>query len=744
VKPDAVAAVARGAAGFLTTDVRKWLWPILLCLVGAVLGTLIWLASIYETSQVQDQVERNTAVAGLDIRQGLNRNVQSLQALQAGPMDESTWSFLAATLLYERRELLRVRWLDADFRLHAQALSPYEAVPGDPMAVPGRDLQIRLACSLAAQTGVATYSGSYFQTGTTGSGIGQELVDVCQAVRHGAQLAGFQVGTYSLKGPLAELVAKPVQRTHELSFTDADGARLAVLNAPLRRSSRAFSSMQVIDLPGTSLTLKLMFWHAAPGVFPNVLTALVTFMTIALVTVMILLAKDMRRRQRAEQEVADALAFRNAMESSLVTGLRARDLGGRISYVNPAFCEMVDFSAEELLGTSMPAPYWPPESIEQYLQRQALLHGADRLPPRTGYESVFMRRDGTRFPVLIFEAPLVDAVGKQTGWMSAVIDVSEQRRVEEMSRASLERLQASARLATVGEMASLISHEVNQPLAAIASYASGSLNLLAQEDGARTNASPATVLLRSAVQQIAAQAERAGKVITSVRDFVQRRHQAHEWVPPQQFQPAIEPLLSLQARKVGVSLVWQIEPGLPPVLCDRIMIEQVLLNLARNGIQSMEHSPRHDRRLVIRVARQSPAGAATAHGEGAPAVLRSAPAKAHGIGGGQSRAPSAPRANRLVFSVIDRGSGIPAELHDRLFTHFFSTKREGMGLGLSLCRTVVEQHGGELSFEPNGPCGTIFRFTLPLVPQAVPPAETPRDDATAPARAQPTESSSVP
>ena len=232
--------------------------------------------------------------------------------------------------------------------------------------------------------------------------------------------------------------------------------------------------------------------------------------------------------------------------------------------------------------------------------------------------------------------------------------------------------------------------------------------------------------------------------ITSVRDFVQRRHQAHEWVPPQQFQPAIEPLLSLQARKVGVSLVWQIEPGLPPVLCDRIMIEQVLLNLARNGIQSMEHSPRHDRRLVIRVARQSPAGAATAHGEGAPAVLRSAPAKAHGIGGGQSRAPSAPRANRLVFSVIDRGSGIPAELHDRLFTHFFSTKREGMGLGLSLCRTVVEQHGGELSFEPNGPCGTIFRFTLPLVPQAVPPAETPRDDATAPARAQPTESSSVP
>ena len=175
---------------------------------------------------------------------------------------------------------------------------------------------------------------------------------------------------------------------------------------------------------------------------------------------------------------ADALAFRKAMEDSLVTGLRARDLQGRTTYVNPAFCEMVGFTAEELVGTSLPAPYWPPELAGEYQKRQEIRLAGQLAPPREGFESVFMRKDGSRFTVLIIEAPLINAQGVQTGWMSAFLDISEQRRVEELSRASQERLQATARLATVGEMASLLSHELNQPLAAISSYATGSMNLL--------------------------------------------------------------------------------------------------------------------------------------------------------------------------------------------------------------------------------------------------------------------------
>ncbi|KAF1021144.1 MAG: Sensor protein FixL [Paracidovorax wautersii] len=644
-------------------DSRRWLLPALLALVTAVLATLIWLASVYETAQAQEDVERHAAVAALDIRQGLARNLQSLQALQIQPADASTWAFQAGTLLFERRELRELRWLDADFRQQAQAVSPYEPLPGVSQERPA---QVQLTCTLAAQNGQALYSTSYFVTGGS-AGQGQELVDVCQVIRNHAAIVGYQVATYSLRDLLSELVAKPVQRAYEVSFTDMDGARLAVINNVLRRNSRPFISQQVIELPGASLTLRLVYWHSAPSLFPNVLTGMVTFLAIALAT------------------VADALAFRNAMENSLITGLRARDLSGRINYVNPAFCEMVGFRDTELLGSDMPAPYWPPENVDLYMQRQALLRGADRLPPRIGYESVFMRRDGTRFPVLIYEAPLLDASGQRVGWMSAVIDISEQRRMEEISRASQERLQATARLATVGEMASLISHEINQPLAAIASYATGSLNLLGRDAAADVpaqapqQASQQARALRMAIQQIVAQAERAGKVVTSVRDFVQRRHRAYEPVRPQQLQQALEPLLNLQARKLGVELLWQMPPSLPAVRCDRIMVEQVLLNLARNGMQAMDLTPPSQRRLVIR-----------AEQDDTPGLLR--------------------------FSVADWGSGIAPELSEQLFNHFFSTKREGLGLGLSLCRTVVEQHGGQLGFEPNTPCGTIFRFTLPLQP----------------------------
>src|SRR5690606_25683973 len=126
------------------------------------------------------------------------------------------------------------------------------------------------------------------------------------------------------------------------------------------------------------------------------LTAVVGALSLALLAVMAMLGRDMRRRQRAEHNLADALAFRKAMENSLVTGLRARDMQGRVTYVNPAFCQMVGFSPEELIGTGLPAPWWPPELVDEYQQRQAIRLAGQTLP-REGYESMFQRKDGTRF-----------------------------------------------------------------------------------------------------------------------------------------------------------------------------------------------------------------------------------------------------------------------------------------------------------------------------------------------------------
>ena len=653
-------------------QIRRWgLWGLLVVLVLTMLSTLVWLAGRYEVEQVQNRLERDAADAISDIRTALTRNVQSLQALQYGERSAAPWEQDAQTLLREHREWLRLELRDTNLRVVKSVDTPFRAPVFNRFGRDANQPEVVQACGIARRQSGPGYGASAYVPQI--NGLGLEIMDLCLPVITEGELTGYTVATYSLNEILVNMVGPQLTRSQEVSFTESDGTRLA-MHGTARRGSRVFIAKQLIDLPGHTMVLRMDSWRGAPDLFPNVLTALVTAMALALVTVLTMLARDMRRRQRVELDLADALAFRKAMEDSLVTGLRARDKEGCITYVNPAFCEMVGFEAHELIGKSIPAPYWPPEMVDEYGQRQAL-RLAGNAPPREGAESVFMRKNGERFAVMIFEAPLINALGEQTGWMGAVLDISEQRRVEEVSRASQERLQATARLATVGEMASLLSHELNQPLAAISSYATGSMNLL--KDAAVTD--PQLVdTLSSAIQRIGQQAERAGKVIKSVHDFVRRRDQAREAVTPRALLDDVMPLVSLQARKLGVRVVVNCAPDLPAVLCDRTMVEQVLLNLARNGMQAMAEDTSHK---VLTLSVQPAASNAS---------------------------------NRwLAFSVADLGHGIAQEVAEKLFTPFFTTKQEGMGLGLSLCRTVVEQHGGFLSHRANAPRGTVFSFTLP-------------------------------
>ncbi|AMO25360.1 histidine kinase [Ramlibacter tataouinensis] len=661
------------------------MWALLVVLVAGMLTTLVWLAGRYETSEVQSRLERDTAEAVADIRAALTRNVQSLQALESGNPSRGAWLLEAQALLREHRELVRIEWRSSKLATLMSADTPYRAPVFERLGRASVHSDVSLACAAALRASGPAYSSSFFVPQADGMGI--EVMELCLPLVTAGELTGYVVATYSLGEILASMLGPQLTRSQDVSFTEPDGTRLA-LHGSMRPGSRVFTAQQLLDLPGNTIVLRMDSWRGAPQLFPNVLTALVTAMSIALLGVLFLLGKDTRRRQRAEQDLADALAFRKAMEDSLVTGLRARDLRGHLTYVNPAFCAMVGFTPQELLGRGAPAPYWPPELADEYQKRQEIRLAGHHQPPRDGYESVFMRKDGSRFPVLIFEAPLINHEGLQTGWMSAFLDISEQRRVEELSRASQERLQATARLATVGEMASLLSHELNQPLAAISSYATGSINLLKASALAGTGESEPLADIETAMRRIAQQAERAGKVIKSVHDFVRRRDKEREAVSPQLLIDAIMPLVALQARKLGVRVDVRLGFGLPPVLCDRTMVEQVLLNLARNAMQAMDQAGVAHPSLTIEVRR--------ADGS----------------------------ASWLEFSVADVGPGISEEVKRQLFTPFFTTKSEGMGLGLSLCRTVVEQHGGFLVFEPNQGRGTIFRFTLPAGshgPAAAPP-----------------------
>ena len=651
---------------------RFVLWALLLALVLALLGTLVWLAGRYETSQIEARLERDAAESVLDIRNGLTRNIQSFQALQFSNPTTDAWLFPATDLLRERREIMRLEWRNEALDVVGSVDSPYRNPIFERLSRSTTQADVSAACTAARRLSGAAYSGSYFLPQSDGLGV--EVMDMCLPIMAAGRLAGYTVATYALHELLAELVSKQLARGQSLSFTEPDGTRLALFGVPTS-GNRVFVARQLLDLPGYTLVLRLESRIGLPALFPNVLTALVTAMSLALLVVLFLLARDTRKRLKVESDLSEALAFRKAMEDSVLTGLRARDLAGRITYVNPAFCQMVGIPASQLLNQSFPSPYWPPELAEAYLQRQTIRLAGNNLP-REGHESLFIRPDGTRFPVLIMEAPLINAVGKHTGWMSAILDVSEQRRTEELSRASQDRLQATARLAMVGEMASLLSHELNQPLAAISSYAVGSLNLL-------NDHSPNAVLtedLQLAIGRIAEQAERAGKVIKSVHDFVRRRDQAREAVAPHALLDAVMPLVSLQARKLQVTVVMNVDAHAGPVLCDRTMVEQVLLNLARNGMQAMQTLGTSAARVLTLRVRPAASNAASAWVE---------------------------------FAVIDQGDGIPPDVASQLFTPFFTTRMEGMGLGLSLCRTVIEQHGGFLGFEAAQPQGTVFSFTLP-------------------------------
>ena len=378
-------------------------------------------------------------------------------------------------------------------------------------------------------------------------------------------------------------------------------------------------------------------------------------------------AHDITDRREDEEKLKSAFAFRRAMGESLVTGIRAIDLEGRIIFVNPAFCRMIGWSEQELLGMRPPFPYWPPEEAEQR-RRDLDLTLAGQAPPG-GIEMRVMHRDGTRFDVRMYLSPLIDSSGRQVGWMASMNDITERKRMEEETLRHQERLEQTSRLITMGEMASSLAHELNQPLSAIANYCMGSVNRLKSGDYRRED-------ILAAMEKASAQAERAGKIIRRTREFVKKSEPVRA---PAALAEIVEEAIGfaeIEARKAAVAIQVSIPPDLPPVFADRIMIEQVVLNLVKNGIESMQQTPPDARALNL---------AARLDGEG-----------------------------MVEVTVADRGCGMTDGQVERLYTPFFTTKAEGMGMGLNICRSIVEFHDGRLWVQPNPGGGSVFRFTLPV------------------------------
>ena len=317
--PDAPA----GALARLRGAWRRWaLWFALVLVVVGLLATLVWLARGHEIEQTQRDLDRDNADAAQVLRQRLARNLQDLHGLAATHADPISWWTGATQLLHEHREWMRLQWHDAALNLRAVADSPFypALAPPPPDGSTHHPSDIANLCGQASKLGAAAYAPSRFVP--RAGGLGEEVLELCLPVRQGAQLQGYVVATHTLDGMLA-LLPSSLTRGQSVGFTELDGTRLAMQGVP-RRGARVFVAQQVIDLPGAPIVLRLEGSRQLPDVFPNVLTALVTGLSIALITVLVLLARDFRARQQAESELAQALAFRKAMEDSLVTGLRAR------------------------------------------------------------------------------------------------------------------------------------------------------------------------------------------------------------------------------------------------------------------------------------------------------------------------------------------------------------------------------------------------------------------------------------
>ena len=501
-------------------------------------------------------------------------------------------------------------------------------------------------------------------------------------------------------------------------------------------------------------------------------------------------AHDITGRKAGEDALRAESTFRKAMEESVLTGMRAIDLEGRITYVNAAFCRMVGFEQDELIGAMRPFPYWPPEELATCSENLDLtLLG--RAPP-AGFEMRIRRKNGDRLDARFYLSPLIDSSGTQAGWMASVTDITEPKRIRaaleaaherfvavldgleaavfvadagtdeilfanrafksihgfdavgrtvrgvavpqpergdygvdprrltaadvprelfdgelqhplsgrwyhvreratrwvdgrvvrmgiatditerkqmaEISRQQAERLQRTSRLITMGEMASTLAHELNQPLAAIANYCMGSVTRI--QSGSFRHED-----VLAAMQKASFQAERAGKIIRRVREFVKKSEPRRSAVQIVDLLDDAIGFAEIDARRMSTRIVSEVAPELPAVFADRIMIEQVVLNLVKNGIDAMAELPHGERLLVVR---------------------------ARALG---------PRA--VEVSVTDRGHGIGEDERARLFTPFYTTKSEGMGMGLNICRSIIEFHDGRLIVDANPEGGTIFSFTLP-------------------------------
>jgi len=489
--------------------------------------------------------------------------------------------------------------------------------------------------------------------------------------------AGHLVVRYAPGALLRQTVPWWLAHEYDVRLVDGYGQVVAdPLKAGDHEAAPAESHRHSLEpaMPDTYLELSLHeslrpWWLRLPIVMMGVFLLMIGVATA-------LLRWQMNEVLRTQTALRTEAAWRQAMEDSLTVGLRARDVDGTLVYVNRAFCDLVGFSPEELIGRATPMPYWPPDAIADSMSRH--LRNMAGGAPRDGYEARWVRKDGRPIDVMLFEAPLVDASGRHIGWMGSILDITERKRLEERERHQTDAMAHQARLTMLGEVASALAHQLNQPLTSITGYAAGVKRLLER-------AGQPDARLVDAMTRLGDQAAEAGRIVKRIREFLTRRSPQRETMDLGQIAHRALTLLARELRRLQLHVEWAIAPDLPPVDADPVLIEQVVLNLVRNACDEMAGVPASQRRLRISVGRA-----------------------------GSSGMPGASDAEGFLrLDVDDGGPGLRGRSVEQLVAPFYSTKPDGMGMGLAICRSIIEAHHGVFDAAASAFGGARFSFTLP-------------------------------
>ena len=456
---------------------------------------------------------------------------------------------------------------------------------------------------------------------------------------------------------LPETVLHYVLRTRESVILDDAAAESPFAADPYIRQRRARS---VLCLPLLAQAKLIGVLYLENSLAPRVFSPT----RIAVLKLLASQAAIALENARLYRDLAEREAKIGRLVDANIVGIVIWDLEGRILEANDAFLRIVGYDRDDLIsGRLRWTELTPPEWLER--DRREWMPALKTMGSLQPFEKEYFRKDGSRVPVLIGVAMFEERGTQGVGF---VLDLSERKRAEADLREVQTELAHSNRAATMGQLTASIAHEVKQPITAVATYASAASRWL----GAR----PANLdEVRQALDGIVYEATRAGGIVSGIRDLVRKAPPRKDRVDINEAVREVIELTRGEAAKNDVSVRTVLRDGLPLVLGDRVQLQQVMLNLIVNAIEAMSATSEGPRALLVSTATDSSMG--------------------------------------VLIAVSDSGPGLPDDGINRVFDPFYTTKASGMGMGLSICRSIIDAHGGQLSAKPNVPRGTVFQFSLP-------------------------------